>query len=73
MPFDIKKLKDIENLTLTEENIQKIRNDIGKKIPEEWVQDFLVAAQNIIDAENQREELAKNFMAIAKIILMIAL
>jgi len=75
MTFDIKKLQEIGNLKLTEDDIDKLRKSIkdNKKLPDEWVQDFLVAAQNIIDAEDQREELVKNFMAIARIVLSFTL
>lgn len=68
MAFNIDKLKKIESLSLTEEDIQKMRKG-SKKIPDEWFDDLLIAVQNIKDAEDQREALVKNIVAISRIVL----
>ncbi len=73
MSFDIEKLKVIKNFSLTEDDIKKIRKGIKKYITEEQYNDFLVAVQNISDAEDKQEAMIANFIAIARVIITIAL
>lgn len=73
MSFDMKKLKEIKNLSLTEDDIKKIRKGVKKHISKEDFDAFLVAVQNIADAEDKQEALVANFIAIAKVLLTIAL
>lgn len=68
MSFDIEKLKNIQKLSLTVEDIERMHKG-SKKIPDEWMEDFVIAVQNIKDAEDQREALVKNIMAISRVVL----
>lgn len=70
MTFDIDGLKNIK-LKLNNVDIEKLQNIANdkKKLSDKYMREFLVAVQNIIDAENQREELVKNIIAITKVIL----
>ncbi len=73
MAFDINKIKDIANLSLTEADLEKIRKGVKEHISEEHYNDFLVAVQNIVDAEDKQEAMIANFIAIARVVLTIVL